>query len=59
MNQPPTRTPRAGGALILLAILVGAGAGVAFGQPTIGILAGIAVGLVLATLIWLNDRKAD
>ena len=51
-----TPSPNAGGFLIAGAILVGAIAGVALGQPTIGILAGTALGVAGALIVWLRDR---
>ena len=51
------RTPKAGGFFIMLAILVGFGIGVARGNPLEGVLAGTAIGVVAAVLLWLIDRK--
>ena len=48
--------PRAAGALLALSIIAGAGIGAAFGQPTIGILAGIAIGLAITIAVWWRDR---
>lgn len=48
--------PKAGGALLALAIVAGAVLGVAFGQPTIGVLAGTAAGIAVAVALWLADR---
>ncbi|WP_420139942.1 hypothetical protein [Sphingomonas sp.] len=53
-----SKTPSAaGGVFLALAILIGALAGGVSGQPTIGVLAGAAVGIAVAVLIWLQDRK--
>ena len=49
--------PRAGGALLAAAILVGALAGVLTGQPSIGFLVGLGIGLLLLAAIWLLDRR--
>jgi len=49
--------PKAGGALIALSILAGAGIGVALGQPSIGVVGGTTVGVAIAILIWIKDRK--
>jgi hypothetical protein len=57
MDELPTRTPRAGGALIALFTIGGAAAGLAFQQPSIGLLAGIAVGVAAAAAVWLLDRR--
>jgi len=48
---------RAGGALLAAAILVGAVAGVILRQPSLGIVAGFGVGLVLLVAVWLLDRR--
>jgi NADH:ubiquinone oxidoreductase subunit 4 (subunit M) len=50
-------SPQAGGFLLALAILVGTVAGGLKGQPTIGLLAGLGIGLVAATALWLVDRQ--
>jgi hypothetical protein len=49
--------PRAGGFLIAMTILVGTVAGGLKGQPTIGLLVGLGVGVAGATLLWLVDRR--
>ncbi len=54
-----TNNSRGGGALLALTILAGTAIGLALGQSTIGILAGTGIGTVLATLLWLRDRKRD
>ena len=51
------RNSRAGGAIIALAILAGAVGGIVAGQPSIGFLAGAALGVAIALLIWLRDRR--
>ena len=56
MNQP-TRSPQAGGAILAGAIIAGAIGGLIVGQPSIGFLAGLAIGAVIATLLWLRDRR--
>ena len=48
--------PQAGGFLLALCILVGAVIGVVKGQPSVGVIAGIAVGIVVAIALWLKDR---
>ncbi|MDB5698124.1 MAG: hypothetical protein JWN69_928 [Alphaproteobacteria bacterium] len=57
MKRTGNNRPRAGGFLLALAIVVGALLGVFLGQPSIGFLAGTAVGLTLLGLIWLVDRR--
>lgn len=53
----PDKTPRAGGALIAIAILVGAVVGIAWRQPVLGLVAGLAAGIALALLVWLMDKR--
>ena len=53
----PDKTPRAGGALIATAILVGALVGIWFRQPSLGVVAGLATGIALALLVWLIDKR--
>jgi hypothetical protein len=52
----PSSSPTAGGCLLAAAILLGALIGVSLGQPSIGILAGTAVGTAAALVVWLRDR---
>ena len=52
-----TRSTQAGGCLLVVAIFGGVFLGVIFDQPTIGTLMGIAAGIVIATAIWLIDRR--
>ena len=52
----PKSFPRAGGVLLAASILVGAIAGVLLRQPSIGVVAGVGVGLLLVGLVWLRDR---
>ena len=51
----PRWTTLSGGCLLALAILVGAAVGLAWRQPTIGMLAGLGAGLALLALVWLVD----
>jgi hypothetical protein len=53
------RYRQAGGAVLAIAIIAGAVAGTVVGQPSIGFLVGAAAGILLAILIWLNDRRKD
>ena len=52
-----SNAPLAGGFLLCVAVLAGALTGVFLGQPSIGILIGAGIGLTIATLIWLLDRR--
>jgi len=51
-----TPAPRAAGALLALSIVAGAVIGTLLGQSTIGILAGIAVGVAIQIVYWWKDR---
>jgi len=51
------RITQAGGFVLALSILIGAIAGAAMHQSSIGFLVGLGVGVLLALLIWALDRK--
>jgi|KBSSwiStaDraftv2_1062776.scaffolds.fasta_scaffold41408_5 uncharacterized membrane protein (UPF0136 family) len=55
--EPKKPGPRAGGALLALSTIAGSIIGVANGQPSIGLVAGVAVGIGIAIVIWLRDRR--
>ena len=55
--EPTGRFSRGGGCLLFLAILVGTLVGLIRRQPSIGVLGGVAAGLVLLTIAWLLDRR--
>ena len=48
--------PQAGGFIIAVAILAGTIIGGLMGQPSIGLLAGLGLGVVVAVAVWLRDR---
>ena len=50
------RYTQAGGFILALSILVGAGVGAAVHQSSVGFLIGLATGVLLALLIWVLDR---
>ena len=52
----PQSTPMAGGVFIALFIVLGVIIGGLRGQPSIGFLTGLSVGIILAVLLWLIDR---
>ncbi|KQS47005.1 hypothetical protein ASG20_17360 [Sphingomonas sp. Leaf198] len=55
---PPHKDPSAaGGFLVALGMLGGAGVGFAIGQATPGFLIGTGVGVLAAVLVWLRDRR--
>lgn len=47
---------QAGGSILALSIILGAVGGVLAGQPSIGFLLGLVVGLAVALLLWLRGR---
>lgn len=60
-DDPPTpppgrKEPLAGGAPLALSIIIGVIVGGFAGQPTVGFLAGLAVGIVIALAIWWSGR---
>ena len=55
MSEP--RPNAAGGALIALGMIGGAAIGFAVGQATPGFLIGTAVGVGVAIIVWLRDRR--
>jgi hypothetical protein len=48
--------PQAGGFIIAVAIMAGTIIGGLNGQPSIGLLAGLGLGVVAALAVWLRDR---
>jgi hypothetical protein len=57
MPTQPSKTPLAGGFLLMLCLIVGAIVGMVVGQPSIGILAGAGIGILVAVLIWAWDSR--
>ena len=51
------RYTQAAGSVLAISIVAGAVAGVIVGQPSIGFLAGLGAGMLLAVLFWLNERR--
>lgn len=49
--------PRAGGFLIAVSIMAGTLIGGFLSQPTIGLLAGFGLGVIVALLVWWRDRR--
>lgn len=55
---PSPRSPQsAGGVFLAIGALAGAVAGALTGQPTLGLLGGFGIGLVLALLMWERQRR--
>ncbi|MFN3944716.1 MAG: hypothetical protein ACK4K7_07290 [Allosphingosinicella sp.] len=53
----PKSAPRSGGSFLAISIIVGAIAGTIAGQPSIGFMTGLGVGLLILGLIYWWDRK--
>ncbi len=51
------RSPQASGFIIAVAILAGTIIGGLEGQPSIGLLAGLGLGVAAALAVWLVDRR--
>lgn len=56
MSRSSKPAPIAGGALLALSLVVGTVIGVRQGQPSIGFLAGLGVGIALLLIVALIDR---
>ena len=57
MAHPQQGFPRAGGFLLAMSILLGPVIGSMFGEPSLGFLAGLGIGLLLLLIVWLSDRR--
>ena len=57
MAHPQHGFPRAGGFLLAVSLLLGVVIGSLFRQPSIGFLAGAAIGAALLVIVWLGDRS--
>ncbi len=59
-NIPPSgpkgkASPLAGGIFIFIGLIVGAIIGIAYDQPSLGMIGGFGIGVALAVFIWLAD----
>ena len=54
---PPSRAPAAGGCLIALGAVGGAAIGLMLGQASIGLIAGLMAGVVLAFALFAIERR--
>ncbi|RVT39888.1 hypothetical protein [Sphingobium algorifonticola] len=59
MTTSPNRNPTGAGAIIAFLAIGGVIGGGLLGQPTIGLLAGIAGGVGIAILLWWRERRRD
>ena len=53
---PQNKNPMGGGAPIALLTIAGTFIGGFLGQPSIGLLVGLGLGVIIATLIWWQGR---
>jgi hypothetical protein len=51
------KSPAGGGCLIFAGFLLGAILGILYGEPSLGVLIGVGIGVVLALGLWLVNRK--
>jgi hypothetical protein len=56
-NAPQSRTSMSGGFLLAISLIVGVAIGTWKGQPSIGFVGGLALGVVLVLAVWLYDRR--
>ncbi len=54
-----TRSPQAGGCLLVLCIFLGVALGAMRGQPSLGFLIGAGLGVLAAVAVWLLDRRRE
>jgi len=57
MANPDQRKPTGGGFILAASILIGALAGMAFGEASAGFIAGAAVGVAILILLWWRERR--
>lgn len=57
MSTPDQPNPSAAGVLLAIAILGGAIIGMILREPSAGVVGGAAIGIVVALLYWLRDRR--
>ena len=53
------RSTKAGGCFLTLCIIAGFAGGVAKQNPMQGVLIGTGIGIIIAVLLWLADRRGD
>lgn len=56
MQRDDTSPLFAGGLLILVGFIAGAAFGIAYGQPSLGAIGGVALASLVAVLLWLRRR---
>lgn len=55
-SKPPRKTPLAGGFIIAIGAIGGAIYGLIHHEPTIGLLVGVGIAVVISVLLWLFSR---
>ncbi len=56
-NPRTNRSSMAGGIFLFFGLLIGSIVGVAYGQASLGMVGGFAIGGALALIVWLFDRR--
>lgn len=56
-SSPAPRRPRSAGMFLALSIIAGVVIGTLRGEPSAGFLIGLGVGIAIAVLVWLVDRR--
>ena len=56
MQRDGSRALYAGGLLLFVGFLVGAAGGIAYDEPSLGVILGVAAAAVIAVLLWLRGR---
>lgn len=56
MTTNGRKPPTGAGAIIAFLVLAGAIGGGFLGQPSIGLLAGLGLGIAIAIILWLRER---
>ena len=56
-SKPMARPRLSGGIFLFLGLLIGSIAGIALNEPSIGMISGFGVGIIIAIVVWLFDRK--
>lgn len=57
VSEPMVKNPRAGGSLLALSVIAGTFAGALLKQPSMGVVAGTAIGIAICLAVWLADSR--